>query len=130
VPTDTAGYYPHTHARNFALRGLAWSLGLFGLMRLGWFETHAILPLTQFQARLAETGFGAPALPIQVTLACSGADALALCVGATLAYPVTWQQRLAGAAGGIGLVLALNTVRIGTLGRAAAAPSWFEALHL
>ncbi|MBA2259386.1 MAG: archaeosortase/exosortase family protein, partial [Acidobacteria bacterium] len=130
MPTDTAPAYRHNHARNFALRGVAWSLGLFGLLRLPWLETHAVLPLTQLQARLAETGFGTPALPIAVTLACSGADALALCAGAILAYPVIWQARLGGAAGGIGLVLALNTVRIGTLGRAAGSPSWFEALHV
>ncbi len=39
-------------------------------------------------------------------------------------------MRIAGAAGGIGAILALNTVRIGTLGRAAASPAWFEALHV
>ncbi len=130
MPTDTAQDYRYTHARNFALRGVAWSLGLFGVMRLGWFETHAILPLTQLQARFAQSSFGTPGLPIQVTLACSGADAFALCAGAILAYPAIWQLRLGGAAGGIGLILALNTVRIGTLGRAAGSPPWFEALHV
>ena len=74
--------------------------------------------------------FGAPALPVEATLACSGADALALCLGAVLAYPVTWRARLAGAAGGAALILGLNTLRIGTLGRAAASPAWFNALHL
>ena len=66
----------HTsHARDFALRGVAWSLGLFGLTRLSWVEAHAVLPLTQLQSRLAQIGFGTPVLPINVTLACSGADA-------------------------------------------------------
>jgi exosortase/archaeosortase family protein len=130
VPTDTAQDYRHTHALSFALRGVAWSLGLFALVRLGWFETHAVLPLTKLQAQLAETGFGTRGLPIDVTLACSGADAVALCVGAILAYPAIWPMRLGGAAGGIGLILVLNTLRIGTLGRTAASPSWFEALHL
>jgi exosortase/archaeosortase family protein len=128
VPTDTVQPYRHRHALSFALRGVAWSLGLFALVRLGWFETHAVLPLTDLQARLAESGFG-PRAQIDVTLACSGADAVALCVGAILAYPAIWPMRLGGAAGGIGLILALNTLRIGTLGRAAASPSWFEALH-
>jgi exosortase/archaeosortase family protein len=128
VPTDMAR--GPSDAVNFALRGVAWSLGLFGLARLGWFETHAVLPLTQLQSKVAVSGFGIPALPIDVTLACSGADALALCAGAILAYPAIWRLRLQGAAVGIGLILALNTVRIGTLGRAAASPSWFEALHL
>ncbi len=128
MPTDTAP--GRTTPVSFALRAVAWSLGLFGLVRLGWFETHAILPLTQIQAQFAEHAFGAPALPIQVTLACSGADALALCIGAILAYPARWRMRLAGAAGGVALILALNSVRIGTLGRAAASPAWFEALHV
>lgn len=87
---DTAQGDRRRHAFEFALRGVAWSLGLFGLLRLGWLETHAVLPLTQLQARLAESGFGTPAVPIDVTLACSGADALALCAGAILAYPSIW----------------------------------------
>jgi exosortase/archaeosortase family protein len=109
---------------------VAWSLAFFGLIRLAWFEAHAIVPLTQMEAGIAQRGFGLPAAPIEITLACSGADALALCVGAILAYPVRWPMRLAGAAGGIGIILALNIVRIGTLGRAAASPSWFEVLHV
>jgi exosortase/archaeosortase family protein len=128
VPTDTSLSHRHTQARNFALRGVAWSLGLFGVLRLGWFEAHAVLPLTQFQARMAVRAFGTPTLPIAVTLACSGADALALCTGAILAYPARWRMRATGAAGGIGLILALNTVRIGTLG--AVRQSWFEILHV
>ena len=82
------------------------------------------------QGALAARLFGAPTLPVEVTLACSGADALALCLGAVLAYPVRGAARLAGAAGGAALILGLNTLRIGTLGRAAASPAWFDALHL
>lgn len=118
-----------TPAVNFALRGAAWSIALFGLLRHGWIERHALLPLTAFQGWIAARGFGAPVQPIEVTLACSGADALALCVAATLAYPAAWSRRLAGALGGIALILTLNTVRIGTLG-AATSPARFETLHL
>lgn len=125
----TVEYRSPRQAIDFALRGAGWSLALFGLIRLRWFEAHAVLPLTFFQARLAESGFGRPAAPIDVTLACSGADTLALCIGAILAYPVRWRTRLAGAAVGTCLILALNTIRIGTLGRAAASPS-FAFLHL
>ena len=130
MPMGTAQDYRAARARSFAWQGVAWSLGLFGVLRLSWFETHAVLPFTQLQARLAEGGFGTPALPIEVTLACSGADAIALCAAAILAYPVLWRMRLAGAVGGVAMVLVLNTVRIGTLGRAAASPAWFSALHL
>jgi exosortase/archaeosortase family protein len=108
---------------------VAWSLALFGLVRLGWVETHVLLPLTALQGRFAFAGFGSPALPIDVTLACSGADAFALCAGAILAYPAAWRMRLAGIALGAALLLGLNITRIGTLGRAAGS-SWFDPLHV
>ncbi len=127
---DGHGPAARTAARKFALRAVAWSLGLFGLLRLNWTEAHAVLPFTRVQAALAAGLFGASALPVEVTLACSGADALALCLGAILAYPVAWRSRLAGAAGGAALILGLNTLRIGTLGRAAASPVWFNTLHV
>ena len=91
MPTDTAR--GRTDAVRFALRGVAWSLGFFGLLRLNWTEAHAVLPFTRAQAAVAVGLFGPPALPVEVTLACSGADALALCLGAVLAYPVTWRMR-------------------------------------
>ena len=119
-----------TGAGRFVLRGVAGSLAFFGLLRLNWIEAQVVLPFTRMQAGVAAGLFGAPASPVEATLACSGADALALCLGAVLAYPVTWRARLAGAAGGIALIVGLNTVRIGTLGRAAASPAWFNALHL
>lgn len=129
--TATAGW-PASSVRLalFVLRGVFISLGLFALLRIGVVETHVMLPMTLAQAALAIRLFGAPALPIGVTLACSGADALSLCMGAVLAYPASWRDRAVGAAGAIALVLALNILRIGTLGRAAASPFWFSALHL
>jgi exosortase/archaeosortase family protein len=130
VPTVVWPSTRHSQALSFAIRGGAWSLGLFAVLRLRGVETAGLLPLTQLQARLAEGAFGRPAAPIDVTLACSAADALALCAGAILAYPASWPARLKGAAGGIALILSLNTLRIGVLGRAAATPAWFEALHV
>jgi exosortase/archaeosortase family protein len=109
---------------------VALSLGFFGLLRLNWTEAHVVLPFTRVQAAVAAGLFGMPTLPVEVTLACSGADALALCLGAVLAYPVPWGRRFAGAAGGVGLILVLNTVRIGTLGLVAASPAWFHTLHV
>ncbi len=119
-----------SNALRFVLQGVAWSLGLFGLLRLPWTEAHVVLPLTRVQGALGVGLFGTPTLPVEVTLACSAADALALCVGAVFAYPVQWRTRLTGAAGGIALILGLNTVRIGTLGLVAASPAWFYALHV
>jgi exosortase/archaeosortase family protein len=128
VPTDTAA--APTDAVRFVLRAGAWSLGLFSLLRMNWTEAHAVLPFTRAQAGVAVRVFGAPALPIEVTLACSGADALALCLGAVLAYPVKWRTRLAGAVGGAVLIVSLNTLRIGTLGQMAASPAWFNTFHV
>lgn len=117
-------------ARNFALRAVAWSLGLFGLLRSPWIQSHALVPVTQAQARVATGLFGTSSLPVDVTLACSGADATALCLAAIIAYPATWRMRLAGGGAGLALILGLNIVRIGTLGRAAASPAWFNTLHV
>ena len=130
MPTDTAR--GRTDAVKFALRAVAWSLGFFGLLRLNWTEAHAVLPFARAQAAVAGGLFGTArsALPVEVTLACSGADALALCLGAVLAYPVKWRTRLAGAGGGAALILGLNTLRIGTLELVAASPAWFNALHV
>ena len=119
-----------TVAAKFALRAVAWSLGLFGLLRLPWFATHVLLPVTHAQGTAAAVVVGMPPIPIEVTLACSGADAFALCLGTILAYPVKWRARIAGAAGGAALILVLNTVRIGTLGQAGAWPAWFNILHV
>jgi exosortase/archaeosortase family protein len=109
---------------------VGWSLGLFALLRSPWAEGAIVLPLTRLQEQAAYYYVGLPATPIAVTLECSGTDVLALCLAAILAWPVAWRTRLAGAAGGVALVLALNTVRIATLGLAAASPAFFEALHL
>jgi exosortase/archaeosortase family protein len=127
VPTDTLS--PRSPAVSFALRLVAWSLGLFGLFRLPWVGAHLLLPATQLQAAAGTALLGPSSLPIEATLACSGADALALCVAAMAAYPASWRRRATGIALGTGAILALNTLRIGTLGRAAASPRLFDLLH-
>lgn len=114
----------------FAVRAVAWSLALFAALRLPWIDLHAVLPVTQWQGRAADALFGASPHAVQVTSACSGADALALCAGAILGYPAMWSRRRAGVAGAVVLLLAANIVRIATLGRAAGSPRLFETLHL
>ncbi len=128
MPTDISP--GRTRAAEFVLRAAAWSIGIFGLLRLDWVEQHGLLPLTQLQGCVAAGLCGTPAGPITATLACSGADVLAICLGAILAYPVRWRTRLVGAASGVAVILALNTLRIGTLGRLAASPSLFNAFHV
>ena len=119
-----------TPANRFALRLIAWSLALFGLFRVPWLAAHVVLPATQLQAAAGAALFGPSILPVEATLACSGADALALCLAAILAYPAPWRARASGVGAASAAVLALNTIRIGTLGRATASPSWFYALHV
>ncbi|MEO5741331.1 MAG: hypothetical protein ABIS29_12130 [Vicinamibacterales bacterium] len=128
MQTDTSPR--QTDTVKFALGAVAWSLGLFGLLRLNWFAAHVLLPATLAQGAAAAVLLGTPSMPIQVTLACSGADALALCLGTILAYPVKWRSRIIGATGGAAVILVLNTLRIGTLGQAAADPAWFNILHV
>ena len=130
TPGPAAGG-PHQtpSVRNVLIRAWLVSLGLFGVLRLGLVEAYAVGPFTTAQGVWAQRLFGAPAQPIDVTLACSGADVIALCCGAILTYPVAWRRRVTGAAGGLALILLLNVARIGTLGQAAASPAWFDALH-
>jgi exosortase/archaeosortase family protein len=128
VLTDTV--WPLTNAGKFVLRALASSLGIFAFLRLPLIEAHVVLPLTRAQGAWAISLFGTPPLPVEATLACSGADAWALCLGAVLAYPVSWRMRLAGVLAGSLLIISLNTLRIGTLQQVVASPSVFDALHL
>lgn len=128
MPMDTVR--AETAGRSFSLRLIVWSLALFGLLRLPWVGTHILLPMTRLQAAAGSALLGPSSLPVEVTLACSGADALALCLAAVVAYPARWRLRAAGVVGGAAVLLALNTIRIGTLGRAAASPRWFDALHV
>jgi exosortase/archaeosortase family protein len=118
------------HPLAFPLALTAWSLGLFSLLRLPWVTAHILLPITQWQGQAGAALIGPSSVPVEVTLACSGADALALCAAAIAAYPSRWRMRLLGIGGGTALILTLNTIRIGTLGRAAASPGWFDALHV
>src|SRR5688500_519663 len=111
----------------FLLAALAWSLGLFALLRNPWVEQRLVLALTQAQKQAADYYTGSPAVPIAVTLECSATDVLALCLAAILACPVSWRARLTGAVGAVAFVLGLNTVRIATLGHAAASPSLLRA---
>lgn len=114
----------------YVLRAALTGLGLFGLLRLPWVESTVVLPLTRLQGDVAIATMGAPALPIAVTLACSGTEVLAMCLGAVLAYPVRWSTRILGALVITTVILGLNTVRIGTLGLAVADTRMFDALHV
>jgi hypothetical protein len=78
-------------ATTFLLAALVWSLGLFTFLRTSWVEERLVLPLTQFQKEAADYYAGRPTAPIAITLECSGADVLALCLAAIFACPVSWR---------------------------------------
>ncbi len=131
MPTATSESSRRARSANkYLIRAVLTGFGLFGLLRLPWIETHLVLPLTRLQGDVAASAFNTPAAPISVTLACSGAEVIAMCLGAVLAYPVRWSARALGAVVILAIILGLNTVRIGTLGLAVADPFWFDALHL
>jgi len=127
IPSVTA-----TAARSSPLRFLAlaaaWAAVLLWLLRLPIMERLFVEPLTLLQGRIALWYSGTHTLPVTVTLACSGADVLAMCIAVTLAYPLPWRRRIIGALSSAWLVLLLNTVRIGVLAYAARSP-WFILLH-
>jgi exosortase/archaeosortase family protein len=120
---------PSREALRFGVAATLLSLASFAALRLAFVERCLLQPMTSGQERLAAAWMGAPVSPIAVTLSCSGADLVALCVAMTLAYPVAWTRRLAGAAVGIAGILLLNTIRIGSLGRVAGTPL-FMPLHV
>lgn len=121
---------PLASEKKYVVWATTTALSLFGLLRLPWVEAHLVLPVTRFQGDVAAAAFQTPAAPISVTLACSGTEVIALCLGAVLAYPAPWRARLSGAALVVAAILGLNTLRIGTLGLAAGDPQWFNVLHL
>jgi exosortase/archaeosortase family protein len=88
-----------------------------------------VVPFSRWQGTLAERYLlGAP-LTVSVDATCSGLDVLALCLAATLSYPVAWRRRLGGALIGIVLLLSLNLLRIAMLAGASQTP-WFQTLHV
>ena len=114
----------------FTLTVAAWVVGLFGLMRVGWVQQHLLLPFAGVQQRLAIDLMGAPSNVVVVDLSCTGADAIALCLGVIFAFPTSWRARLRGGILGLLLITVLNTLRIGTLSFAAGNGTLMNLLHI
>ena len=129
MPMDTV--HAPTIARSFALGLIAWWLGLFALLRLPWVGAHLLLPVTQLQAAagsaLARSFVAAGRSDARVQRRRRAGP-----VPWRASWPIrrTWRTRLAGAGGGVAVILVVNTLRIGTLGRVVASQAWFNALHL
>lgn len=115
-------------ALRFLVGASLWMLGLFGILRSTWAGSHILEPLAGFQEAIARYGLTGPPR-VLVTLDCAGADLIALCAGALLAFPVAWARRCVAVAVSVAWILILNSLRIGVLERAAET-SAFELLHL
>ena len=114
----------------FVLRALAWVAVLFGGMRLAWVQENLLVPSANLQHGLACALTGAPRDAVIVNQSCTGSDAMALCLGAIFAFPAPWRRRLVGAGIGLACILAVNTVRIGSLSMVVADRDLFQLLHV
>ncbi len=122
---------PASGVFRFALTAAAWFIGLFGVLRLDWVERTVLEPVAQLQQRVADQLTGAPTSLIYADASCSGGDAMALCLGAVMAFPAaTWSARLRGAAVGLVVIVAFNTLRLGNLSLVAANPALLDLLHV
>lgn len=117
--------------RSLAFLGRAafWVVLLFGITRIPWVQHHLLLPFAAFQGRIGCGLFRTPVNSVFVGLSCTGADPMALVVGAILAFPVAWSRRIKACFGGLALILVLNTIRIGTLSLVVDESELFNLLH-
>ncbi len=117
-------------ALKFVLTAGLLSVALFGMLRVPWVEQNLLLPFTGAQWKLACQIGGDPDAPVTVSLSCSAADVIALCLGFILAFPVSWRRRLIGASLGLLFIAAVNTLRIATLSRVVTDRELFNTLHI
>lgn len=116
--------------RTFVVQAAVASVVLFGLIRLDWVDSHIIATLVEWQKTIVFWYGARPTAPISVASSCSGADVMALCLAVTLAYPVPWRRRWAGAIGGLGVIFVLNVIRIASLYAVAETPARLALWHL
>ena len=115
-------------AAGYVLRALGWFLFFLGALRLPWVQSSVLVPFALLQARAAAMLRGEE-LQVLVSSSCTGSDAIAVCLGAVLAFPVAWQRRLLAAGGGFVVISAFNTVRIGHLSGLADRPELLGLWH-
>ncbi len=121
-------HLPGPATLGFLLRALGWFALIFGVTRLAWVQQHLLDPYAGVLARLAAGGRPAPGVVVDTS--CTGADAMALCLGVVLAFPASWRRRLVGGAGGLALIAGANVLRIAMLSAVVDDRALFERLHL
>lgn len=111
------------------VRASLWSLAAVALLRATPAGTALTMIVRTLQSAI-DSGLGvATSAAVIVDSRCTGADGIALALGVVLAQRTAWTHRLAGSAGALLLVLAVNTTRVVTLGAAASRPELFAILH-
>ena len=116
--------------RAFLAQAVLWNIALFAVIRLPWVDTRLVSALVDFQTTLIFWYGARPASALVVTSSCSGAGVAALCLAATLSYPVAWRRRLAGAAVGVAVIIGVNVIRIATLFAVASSSRTLNLLHV
>lgn len=106
------------------------TLALLVLFRVPWVQTELLVPYALAQQAVAEWVLGLEDPPVSVGFACTGADVMALCLGAVLAYPARWRSRGVAALLGLALISVVNTARIGTLSAVVHRRELFDLLHV
>lgn len=97
-----------------------------------WLASSAtvLARLTGGSAEVNADKIGVGHLTIDINYECTGVYVLMILCTFLLAYPASWRSRLAGAAVGIGLLTAVNVLRISVLVRIAELwPSLFASFH-
>lgn len=132
-----------TEAHRFGLRFfglliaatvLAWAVNMPARLAAPqrWLASSAtgLARLAGGTAEVAADQISAAGLTIDINYECTGVYVLMILCTFLLAYPASWRSRLAGAAIGIGLLTAINILRISVLVRIAELwPSLFAYFH-
>ena len=106
-----------------------WTVAGQALLASTAVSAAVVVPFSRWQGTLAERYLLGGPLTVNVDASCSGLDVMALCLAATLSYPVAWRRRLGGAAIGVVLLFSLNLLRIAMLA-GASQTMWFQTLHV
>lgn len=131
----------------FLLRFVGLAAAFYAFAWTDVYVTWILEPVARVQAALSGVALGVIGYAVQVTgnvvtasdggfaleirQGCDAAEATALFVAASLAYPAPWRDRGRAAAGGVALIFVLNVLRVITLYLIGVhLPRWFHFAHV
>lgn len=127
---DTEASKPLHEALRFLLRVGLWIVVWLGVFRLPWVVGRLLVPFARLQHTMACTLTGLPRDAVSINAGCTAGDAMALCLGAIFAFPVSWRKRLEGAAIGLVVITIVNSIRFASLSAVGGKGKLFQLLHL